>query len=273
MRPTELNLDAYLSRIGYGGDRYPTISTLNALAAAHPRAIPFENLDPFLGTPNQLELSALQHKLVDGGRGGYCFEQNLLLHAALVALGFVVTPLAGRVLWGAPEHAITRRSHMLLLVDVEGQRRIIDVGFGGMTLTGTLRLELDTVQQTPLEAFRLVDLDGDYALQARIDDGWRTTYRFDLGRQYPIDYEAPNWYLSTWPQSPFVTTLMAARSTDERRYGLSGRRLRVHHRGGPSEERELCSATELRHCLERDFLINIEHLPQLDAAFARLPGA
>lgn len=187
------DLDAYLSRIGFAGGRTPTRATLDAIAACHTRTIPFENLDPFLGTPNRLDLPSLQAKLVDGGRGGYCFEHGLLLRAALLELGFTVTPLAARVLWGSDDpHALTGRTHMLLLVDLGDERRVIDTGFGGMTLTGTLRLERDTAQPTPLEPFRLVDLDGDWAMQARIGDTWRTTYRFDLQPQLPIDYEPAN---------------------------------------------------------------------------------
>ncbi len=35
-------------------------------------------------------------------RGGYCFEQNLLLKTTLETLGFAVTGLAARVRWMAP---------------------------------------------------------------------------------------------------------------------------------------------------------------------------
>jgi N-hydroxyarylamine O-acetyltransferase len=55
--------------------------------------------------------------VVRGGRGGYCFEQNPLLKNLLNALGYRVTGLAARVLWNAPEGAITPRGHMPLRVD------------------------------------------------------------------------------------------------------------------------------------------------------------
>ncbi|MDG3011351.1 arylamine N-acetyltransferase [Rhodococcus sp. D2-41] len=268
----DFDLDAYLTRIGFTGERTPTRATLDAIAAAHTATIPFENLDPVLGVPNRLDLASLQAKLVDGGRGGYCFEHGLLLRTALLTLGYRVTALAGRVLWGTDDpHAITGRTHMLLLVDLGDERRIIDTGFGGMTLTGTLRLELDTVQSTPLEPFRLIELDGDWALQAQIgEDRWRTTYRFDLQPQHPIDYEPANWYLSTWPQSRFVTMLMAARATTDRRYALAGRQLTVHHADGTAERRVLTGFDEFRTVLERDLLIDTSGLTGLRAAFDRL---
>jgi N-hydroxyarylamine O-acetyltransferase len=268
----DLDLERYFERIGYDGDRSATTATLNAIAAHHARSIPFENLDPFLGTPNRLDLESLQRKLVESRRGGYCFEQNLLLRAVLLELGFEVTALAARVLWGSTStDVINPRSHMLLVVDVEGDRRIIDVGFGGMTLDTTLRLETNTVQDTPLEPVRLLDLRGDYLLEALVGDEWRPIYRFDLTPQHPVDYEAPNWYLSTWPGSHFVTGLLAARVAEGRRYALNGTRFTVHPLGGESVRLELTSADELRKCLESEFLIDTSGLRGLDEAFHRLP--
>ncbi len=74
-----IDIDSYLARIGHVGPRIPALSTLCAIHALHPAAIPFENLDPLLDRPVSLDLEALQQKLVGSRRGGYCFEQNTLL--------------------------------------------------------------------------------------------------------------------------------------------------------------------------------------------------
>ncbi|MQA17573.1 MAG: arylamine N-acetyltransferase, partial [Pseudonocardiaceae bacterium] len=52
--------------------------TLRRLHRAHALSIPFENLDVMLGRGVDIELNAVQAKLVAGGRGGYCYEHNLL---------------------------------------------------------------------------------------------------------------------------------------------------------------------------------------------------
>ncbi len=174
---------------------------------AHVAAIPFENLNPLFGLPVDLELATLQRKLVQDGRGGYCFEQNLLLGEVLRAIGFEVTNLAARVLWNQPEDAITARSHMLLRVELEGGSWLVDVGFGGMTLTGALQLVPQVEQATPHEPFRLLLCEDDWYMQAQLPAGWKTLYRFDLQQQYPIDYRASNYFLSTHPESHFVTGL------------------------------------------------------------------
>ena len=51
------DLDAYCERIRYTGDRAPTVETLSAIHLRHAEAIPFENLNPFLGCPVHWYLS------------------------------------------------------------------------------------------------------------------------------------------------------------------------------------------------------------------------
>lgn len=94
-----IDLDAYFKRIGYEGVRQPTLDTLMAIQLRHTETIAFENLNSLMGWPVRLDAESLQQKLVRDGRGGYCFEHNLLLKHALDALGFRVTGLAARVLW------------------------------------------------------------------------------------------------------------------------------------------------------------------------------
>src|SRR6185312_7346412 len=114
MPPPDIDLDAYFARIGYDGPRTPTLETLAGIHFRHPQAIPFEDLDALLRRPIGLTAAALESKLVRGGRGGWCFEQNLLLRDVLQSLGFRVTGLAARVVWNAPEGAVRARSHVLL---------------------------------------------------------------------------------------------------------------------------------------------------------------
>ncbi|MGH2415462.1 MAG: arylamine N-acetyltransferase family protein, partial [Microcystaceae cyanobacterium] len=116
--PDAIDLDAYFQRLGYSGGRFPTLKTLQAIHQHHAEAIAFENLNSFLKQPVFLDVTSLQQKLIHARRGGYCFEQNLLLRSVLTSLGFQVTNLAARVLWNLPEETITPRTHMLLRVDL-----------------------------------------------------------------------------------------------------------------------------------------------------------
>jgi Arylamine N-acetyltransferase len=268
---TRTDLDDYLARIEVPAADAADLPTLRRIVAGHARAIAFENLDPFTGREVPLDREALTAKLVHGGRGGYCFEQNLLLRGVLDALGYRTTGLAARVLWGRPADApVPARSHMLLRVDLAEGPHLVDVGFGGMTLTGVLALQPDVEQATPHEPFRLRPAGPDLVVQAEVGGDWRSLYRFDLTEQHVADYEVSSWYLAHHPASHFVTGLMAARPDDDRRHALGGTAYTVHHLGGPSERRELGSPSEIRDVLEEHFRLDLTGLPGLDAALARL---
>lgn len=259
-----IDLDAYLRRIGFVGRAAPDIDTLAALHLLHPWAIPFENLDPFLGRPVDLDPGAIERKLVRSARGGYCFEHNALFMAALSAIGFEVTGLAARVLWGRPEDAVTPRSHMLIKVDLAGDTWLADVGFGGLTQTGPLRLAPGAEQATPHETFRMVEAGDALRMQAKVGGDWRTLYAFDLQRQHDVDYAVTNFYLYSNPASHFVTTLMAARALPDRRLTLRNDRFSIHRTDGRTEQRRLGSAAEIASVLASEFGID----PPDSASFA-----
>ncbi|HEY9604686.1 MAG TPA: arylamine N-acetyltransferase [Allocoleopsis sp.] len=265
-----IDLDAYFQRIGYSGERTPTLKTLQLIHQHHAEAIAFENLNSFLQQPVLLDATSLQKKLICEGRGGYCFEQNRLFRSVLLALGFQVTNLAARVLWNLPEGTITPRSHMLLQVDIDGEKYIADVGFGGLTLTAPLSLTPDIEQSTPHEPFRLIVVDHTYIMQAYIGQEWKSIYRFDLQKQQLPDYEVSNWYVSTHPNSLFVTTLIAARPDKNCRYALRNNHLTTHYLNGQTEQRVLSTVTDLRTALEDVFGLTLPAIANLDSALQQL---
>jgi N-hydroxyarylamine O-acetyltransferase len=269
-RNPEVDLDAYCARVGYAGPRTPTLATLRALHALHPQAIAFENLDPLLRRPVNLDVASLQEKLVRGGRGGWCFEQNSLFQHVLCALGFKVTGLGARVLWNAPETAIGARTHMLLKVEVEDTRFLADVGFGGLTLTTPLRLEPDAEQQTTHEVWRLVRSADGFKVEVKLRGEWKALYRFDLAQHFAIDYAVASHYLLTHPSSFFLNRFMAARVRSDHRLALLGNDFAVHHREGETERRRLTSVGEMRRVLTMEFGLAVPDDPRLDTTLANL---
>lgn len=264
-----IDVQAYFQRIGYTGTGAPTLNTLRELVARHTGSIPFENLNPLLNQPVRLDAASLEQKLVRDGRGGYCHEQNLLFRHVLEELGFRVTGLAAGVVWNRPAGEMTARTHMLLRLDLDEGLYLADVGFGGQTLTGPLRLEVDAEQATPHEPFRLIRSDDEFLLQSKIRNEWRPLYRFSLQPQRLRDYEVGNWYVSTHPDSIFVKNLMVGRPTADRRYALLNNSLSVHHLNGPSERRVLDTVAELRETLTDVFQITLPRGTELDAVLAR----
>lgn len=269
--PSSIDLDAYLRRIDYRAAVTPDLPTLRALAIAHVAAIPFENLNPLLGLPVDLALAALERKLVHDGRGGYCFEQNLLFEAVLRAIGFQVSGLIARVLWTRPEDAVTPQTHMLLRVELDGASWLADVGFGAQVLAGALRLQAGVEQPTSLEPYRLGQVDGDWRLQALVRGQWLTLYHFDLHPVPLVDYVVANHYVSTHPSSNFVNHLMVARTAADRRLGLHDREFTVRRLGREPERQHLRDTAEIRQVLEREFRLCLPDNAALDRRLDGLP--
>jgi N-hydroxyarylamine O-acetyltransferase len=272
MTTNDIDLDAYFRRIGFRAAPRPDLATLNDLARRHASAIPFENLSPLLQAGVPLDLPSIERKLVDAGRGGYCFEQNQLFARALEQVGFEVGFLAARVLWNRPPEVVAPRGHMLLSVQVAGEPHIVDVGFGGLTLTGSLRLQADIEQPTAHEPFRLLHADGMWRAEACVRGEWRALYAFDLQPQHAVDYEAPNYWLSTHPQSHFVHNLLCARALPDRRLALLNRQFTVHRLEGGTDSRVLASSDALIDVLQNEFGIGgIEGIPALRSRLDALP--
>jgi N-hydroxyarylamine O-acetyltransferase len=267
--PDPLELDAYFERIGLAAAPSPDLTTLRALHRLHPAAIPFENLSTLVGDPVPLDLVSLQRKLVTERRGGYCFEQNRLFAAMLAEIGFEVTALAARVVWNRAEGPLGPRSHMVLLVVLDGDRYLCDVGFGGLTLTGPLRFETGLEQSTPHETFRLAHAGSEYVLEANIRGEWRPLYRFDLQAQLPVDLDVLNHFVATHASSPFRSILMAARRTPQGGYALRNNELSIYA-DGAKEQAVLETTEDLERALTELFGIRVPQTPALRAALDKL---
>lgn len=244
------DLDAYLRRIDYAGPRQATRDVLQAVHEAHATRIPFENLDVLLGRAIRLDLDSLQAKLVRGGRGGYCFEQNALFAAALQALGFALTPLAARVRLSTGR--VLPRTHMLLLVDAGDARWIADVGFGAEGLLWPVAFAPRSESRQFAWAFRVADEDGLSVMQSLRDGAWSDLYAFTLEPQLQADFEPANHYVSTHPDSRFVQTLTVQRVSRNARTIMRNRELIVD-RGTETSRRLLAGDDELLLVLAETF--------------------
>jgi arylamine N-acetyltransferase len=264
---TDEAVASYFGRIAYTGPTEPTLNVLAAVTAAHNRSIPFENLDPLMGVPVvDLRHEALFDKLVHRRRGGYCFEQNGVLAEVLSQLGFGVDILGGRVVWMSTSGELPAKTHMVLAVTVPGEagRYLVDVGFGGQTLSSPIRLQTDTVQQTRHEPYRIREHADGYVLEAEIREKWEPLYIFTVGPFPMIDRQVGSWYTSTYPGSHFVSGLTAALVTDDARWNLRGRNLAIH-RNGDSERIRFDTASQVVEALTDRFGLDVTGLGDVEA--------
>jgi N-hydroxyarylamine O-acetyltransferase len=215
-----LDLEAYLDRIGLSGQ--PGLAEVHR---AHVTSIPFENLDPRRGIPVSLAPEDLERKLVHERRGGYCFEQNLLLKAGLEALGggrVQVQTLLARVRSGAMPGSPRPRTHLVLRVTAGEADWHADAGFGNGTLLEPIPFGPGGPYEQSGWQFRVVKDGPELVLQTAENGDWVDLYGF-LPEPVPfVDIETSNWFTCTHPRSPFVSGLIvSAQHPDGTRVSLS----------------------------------------------------
>ncbi|MFF7973257.1 arylamine N-acetyltransferase [Streptomyces sp. NPDC007905] len=265
--------DACLRRIGTARPQRATIGALRELHLRHLRAVPFENLSIHLGEEIVLEEKRLLDKVVEGRRGGFCYELNGAFAALLAALGYEVRLLAARV-YGEEGRLGIPYDHLALWVrTADGGEWLADVGFGAHShwpLAFTERGE----QTDPAGAFRVAEAGadpagvlgggGDTAGSADLDvvrDG-RPQYRLETRPRVLEDFAAGAWWHSTSPQSHFTRSLVCSRVTEDGgRITLSGRALTTTAPDGRKETRELGTDEEVLSVYRERFGIALSRVP------------
>lgn len=246
-----LDVNAYLTRIGYKGPLEPSAKTLRDLHVAHLHTVPFENLSIHANEPIVLEDTCLFEKVVQRRRGGFCYELNGLFAALLRSLGFQVEMLSAGV---AREAGVFGADfeHMTLLVTLD-QRWIADVGFGDSFLEPLLLDEPgEQIQGTRAYKF---DSDGNYRIlmQRNLDGTWAPQYRFTLTPHVYADYEAMCEFQQTSPESHFTQKRICTLPTNTGRVTLSDLRLITTRNAGERAEEDLAGEDEYATALREHF--------------------
>lgn len=234
----EMDVRAYLKRIGFDGTPLVRADTLRALHIAHLETVPFENLDIHLGRPIVLNEAALFDKIVRRGRGGFCFELNGLFAALLRALGFDVTMLSAGVRRDDGTYT-PDFDHMTLLVEVE-DRWLADVGFGD-SFREPLRLDEPREQAQGGRSYRIVHDGAGGTMSWREAGGREKGYRFSLRPRALADYGGRCHYLQTSPDSSFTQRIVCSRATPTGRVTIANQRL-IATDGDTRRERALSEA-------------------------------
>ncbi|WP_246260499.1 arylamine N-acetyltransferase family protein [Streptomyces typhae] len=258
-----LDLDAYLRRIGYGGPRRATVETLFDLHRLHKAAIPFENVDVALERGVSLHLDDIQRKLVEAGRGGYCFEHNLLFAAVLERLGFPVTRLLARVRLGRRQ--VRYRAHTVLAVGAGYELWLADAGFGAEGLIEPVPLYSGSVAKAGVWSWRVLREEDQWVLQTLRDGDWFDLYAFRVEQHFPADFEVSNHYTAHHDRSAFTGKVVAMRGTEDVQQTLVDHRLTTRHPGDVLERTDL-TADEVVDLLRGTFAVR---LPERDARLLR----
>lgn len=201
-------IEAYLARIGYHGDRIPTPTNLRALQRAHLLSVPFENLDIAWKNPIRLDHASLIGKIVARRRGGFCYELNGLFAWLLQQLGYEVGNLSAsdaleNGAYGPPfDHLVLR-----VRCPASAEPRadwLVDVGWGD-TFRDPLRILPEVEQPEGPRTYWLQPAGDRLILHMRDRNGFKERqYAFTL-EEFSFEAYAPMCiYHQTSPDSHFT---------------------------------------------------------------------
>lgn len=154
------------------------------------------------------------------------------LGLALERIGFEVERRVARVQPQRPGP----RTHMLLLVRVDGQEFLADVGFGAGMLHPMPLKDGVVIDQAGWD--HQLTVDGDlWTLSKKTVDGWVPQHASDDEPQLLIDFVVAHHYVSTHPNSPFSTQLVVMRLEQGISRRLVGDKYTVEYADGRRTER------------------------------------
>jgi N-hydroxyarylamine O-acetyltransferase len=242
----------YLARIGLTGPLAVTAETLAAIQSAHLHAVPFENLDiSILDRAFSLDLSDIYEKIVERGRGGFCFELNGLLAALLESLGFEVWRMAAQF---ADDPAADPFDHLVLMVGVpaEDSRWYVDVGAGRVNPERPVPIGAETADGLWRSRFT----DGRWVGETKAEDGWNLALSWGTDAWQLADFMPRCTYFQSDPASFFRSGALCSILVPGGRVTLAKRTL-ITTIGGQREERDLADNDEIATTLETIFGIRI----------------
>jgi N-hydroxyarylamine O-acetyltransferase len=256
-----MNLNDYFKRIDYNGTTDITHDTLRDLHRAHLYAVPFENLNIHMPRPITLDESALFEKIVDEGRGGFCYEQNGLFAWALRTLGFDVQLLDARVYNTTTEAYGMVKAHLSLIVALD-KRYLADVGFGSSFIE-PLELDNPEIQTQSVGRFR-VEHDGEwgtYFAQLNGSDALSPAYHFSMKPYQLRDFIEACDYTQTSPDSHFTQGRVCSLATPDGRITLTEGKFIRTALDGKRDETILNSEDEFHEILAEKFNIHVQTHP------------
>lgn len=239
------------------GDFEHDLKLLDALICAHQKTIAFECMDSrFSLAPIDLSIPALEEKVMQRGRGGYCFELNALFTAFLKHCGFTVRPVMARIVRMATG-PLSPMNHYGIVVDLQGHLRYADVGFGGPMAACSLPLAHNAIVPSERQEFQVSQLDQLWWLisyrKAGSTEDFIHVCKFQQEACLPSDFLPLSWYAETHPDSVFKNTLLLNRRTEDGNVSLRETCF-TKTQNGVTSKKEI-SFGALAELLETEFLV------------------
>lgn len=216
---------------------------------------PFENLDVLLDIEDPVTPEYVVEKMLEGGRGGVCYELNALLYTVLKELEFNITPACATVWSDSDQDWIIDRTHSINLLKKKGKVYLIDAGSGNNLTCQPVELDGSTVS-SPAGSYRLITKEterGNVALEAQSGTQWKLRYAFLMETVAWNDYNRVKQMIHHHPESPFNKTLLVAQTLKDGIISVNEERLFRKWTNGKERRIAFSSPHEMLEAVKHHF--------------------
>lgn len=248
----------YLNRIGAAGlEIRADLPSLRSLQRAHLLNVPFENLDIHWKRPIALDLEKFRAKIVDEGRGGFCYELNGLFNELLLDLGFRTRLISARAFSGT-DHG-PEFDHAAIIVTIGADEYLADVGFGAFA-ADPLRMAFEEKQNDSNGVFVIRKFNDEYIEVAKlVGESFRSEYIFMNTARELSEFTEMCDFQQHSPESHFVEGKLCSIMTETGRKTLTDRSF-IITTGQKKNEMPVTSEKDFYETLVREFGIKPVYL-------------
>ena len=221
-----MNKDQYLKRINYSGRLEPDIELLSELQKRHLLNIPFENLDIHYKKHIELDIDRIYKKVIEGNRGGFCYELNGLFYELLLSLNFEAKRISARV-YNSGNNFSPEFDHFAIIVKIGNVEYLTDVGFGEFSFK-PLELILGKLQNDQRVYYIIDKYDEHYFQVNKIENGKSTPeYIFTTLARDIMDYKKMCEFHQTDLRSHFMKKRLISLATKNGRITITNNILKI----------------------------------------------
>lgn len=247
----------YLDRIGFTGTVEQSVANLRQIQKRHLLTIPFDNTlnaDANRGVEVlddvEIDDDAIFAEIVEGTRGGVCYELNGLMRRLLTELGYDVRILAAAVLQVNGNFG-PDLEHIFNCVLIDGETYLVDVGLAGPSFLEPLRLTEEAQTQYGVD-YRIIEQEDGYYLVQRRPKGaqWSPLYKFRLQYRDIAEWAGLVEELSQFPlEEVLLGTRIHSRAFETGQMVLIGKRY-VHVEDGHEQIRVLVKPAQYQDVVD-----------------------
>ncbi|WP_240375118.1 arylamine N-acetyltransferase family protein [Bacillus piscicola] len=221
-------LNTFLSEIGVSAKEDKLESITKVLEATADR-FPFENVDVVMRDKEKVTEDFLIKKHLIQNRGGLCYELNPLVYLCLKKLGIDVHLALGTVYH--EDGWATDKTHVLNVVDIEGELYVADAGFGNNLSRKPLVVDGPPEESSAgIFRVRLKNTEkGNAVLETKGTTDWQLRYAFSTEPADWSELDRIKFIITDDDRSAFNKQLLLSKCLPEKTISINEQRLRIRH--------------------------------------------